>query len=189
MDRNKLHDDFCNAKTRSGNECKHPAGWGTDHVGKGRCKNHAGCSTGPSPEAAKDNQNARKHGLFSKCLNEHGKEVYNAAKDASGEELQRDSAEFLIAQIAQAFETNEKIEKAKNQVEEAILAMIEQETINPKYGYSLINRMRQPDIGTLGKALGPLKGLLDKKKEEEAGDEQASLTINIGKPSTRMDSE
>ena len=34
----------CNAKTKAGTPCKRPAGWGTDHVGEGRCKLHAGCS-------------------------------------------------------------------------------------------------------------------------------------------------
>lgn len=32
----------CDAQTRSGGKCQQPAGWGTDHVGTGRCKLHAG---------------------------------------------------------------------------------------------------------------------------------------------------
>ena len=32
----------CGAKTRSGATCKHEAGWGTQHVGVGRCKLHGG---------------------------------------------------------------------------------------------------------------------------------------------------
>lgn len=34
----------CEAKTRSGGKCKRPAGWGTDHVGAGRCKLHGGAT-------------------------------------------------------------------------------------------------------------------------------------------------
>ena len=34
--------DRCNAKTRAGNECQRPAGWGTLHVGAGNCKLHGG---------------------------------------------------------------------------------------------------------------------------------------------------
>lgn len=34
----------CGAKTRSGTPCKKRAGWGTDHVGQGRCKLHGGAS-------------------------------------------------------------------------------------------------------------------------------------------------
>ena len=35
---------FCGAKTRAGTPCKRPAGWGTDHVGEGRCKLHGGAT-------------------------------------------------------------------------------------------------------------------------------------------------
>ena len=34
--------DLCGAETRSGAPCKQPAGWGTEHVGRGRCKLHGG---------------------------------------------------------------------------------------------------------------------------------------------------
>jgi len=33
---------YCDAKTRSGGKCRRPGGWGTDHVGAGRCKLHGG---------------------------------------------------------------------------------------------------------------------------------------------------
>jgi hypothetical protein len=32
----------CGAKTRQGTACQRPAGWGTQHVGQGRCKLHGG---------------------------------------------------------------------------------------------------------------------------------------------------
>lgn len=32
----------CGATSRSGNSCRKPAGWGTDHVGHGTCKLHGG---------------------------------------------------------------------------------------------------------------------------------------------------
>ena len=54
----------CGARNRSGGLCKLPAGWGTPHLGEGRCKFHGGCSTGPP----KGSRNAEKHGLFSKHL-------------------------------------------------------------------------------------------------------------------------
>lgn len=34
--------EYCGAKTRKGTPCKRPAGWGTDHAGKGKCKLHGG---------------------------------------------------------------------------------------------------------------------------------------------------
>lgn len=38
----KSHDGTCGAKTRAGTPCQQRAGWGTDHVGQGRCKLHGG---------------------------------------------------------------------------------------------------------------------------------------------------
>lgn len=35
---------ICGAKTRQGRPCQQKAGWGTDHVGQGRCKLHGGKS-------------------------------------------------------------------------------------------------------------------------------------------------
>ena len=40
----------CGAKKRKGGTCTQKAGWGTDHVGYGRCKNHGG-STPPGARA------------------------------------------------------------------------------------------------------------------------------------------
>ena len=45
--------EHCNARNRSGSYCELPAGWGTDHVGEGRCKLHGGASP-------------VRHGLYSK---------------------------------------------------------------------------------------------------------------------------
>lgn len=43
---NRAEIPTCGAKTRLDGACKRPAGWGTDHVGEGRCKLHAGSSPG-----------------------------------------------------------------------------------------------------------------------------------------------
>jgi hypothetical protein len=37
-----MQNDICGAETRDGDPCQMPAGWGTDHVGEGRCKRHGG---------------------------------------------------------------------------------------------------------------------------------------------------
>jgi hypothetical protein len=34
----------CEARTRTGKLCAHPAGYGTDHLGRGRCRYHGGCT-------------------------------------------------------------------------------------------------------------------------------------------------
>lgn len=52
---------ICGAKTRAGTPCRHEAGWGTDHLGTGRCKLHGGLS----PGAPKGNQYAVKTHKYS----------------------------------------------------------------------------------------------------------------------------
>lgn len=55
------------AKSKAGEPCARPAGWGTDHPGTGRCKFHGGRSTGPPPGT----QNALKHGAYADLILEH----------------------------------------------------------------------------------------------------------------------
>lgn len=38
---------------RTGNQCQHPAGWGTDHPGYGNCKNHGGSTPAGKKFAAR----------------------------------------------------------------------------------------------------------------------------------------
>lgn len=54
---------YCGAKLRKKDRtCRHPAGWGTDHPGVGRCRLHGGASLcGPANPAFK-------HGLRSRYL-------------------------------------------------------------------------------------------------------------------------
>lgn len=44
MTKDRPHDATCGAKTRAGTPCQQVAGWGTNHVGSGRCKLHGGKS-------------------------------------------------------------------------------------------------------------------------------------------------
>lgn len=55
--------DSCGGKTRSGGSCGRPAGWGTEHVGIGRCKLHGG-STPNHNKAAQVEQARRDVELF-----------------------------------------------------------------------------------------------------------------------------
>lgn len=48
----------CGAKTRTGSPCKRPAGYGTSHVGTGRCKSHGGAT--PTHELAGQVELARR---------------------------------------------------------------------------------------------------------------------------------
>ena len=81
----QLHDDIeiCGAKTRAGTPCQQKAGWGTNHVGEGRCKLHGGKSTG----APKKNDNAKKHGLYAKYFPEDTLELFDALETESPIEM------------------------------------------------------------------------------------------------------
>jgi hypothetical protein len=43
----------CGARTRSGDECRKSAGWGTPHPGRGRCSLHGGCTPDHVKHAAR----------------------------------------------------------------------------------------------------------------------------------------
>lgn len=58
----------CGAKNRQGGQCGKPAGWGTDHRGKGRCRLHGGCSP-------------IKTGEYSKTATERLGETYERFRD------------------------------------------------------------------------------------------------------------
>jgi hypothetical protein len=52
---------ICGARTRSGQRCRRPAGWGTGHVGYGRCRLHCGAT--PTGEKAGQRQAAEARAL------------------------------------------------------------------------------------------------------------------------------
>jgi len=81
----------CGARKRgTENEiCMHYAGYGTKHIGYGRCRFHGGRSTGPkTPEGkAKTSQNSRIHGLYSKTLLPHELVIYKELAESGPEAL------------------------------------------------------------------------------------------------------
>jgi uncharacterized protein YjcR len=54
--------NYCAGLTRLGTPCRRPAGWATKHPGEGRCKLHAGKSTGPKDQ--RGNKNALTTGEY-----------------------------------------------------------------------------------------------------------------------------
>lgn len=91
---------LCGAKTRAGSPCRRPAGWGTDHVGDGRCKLHGGKSTG----APKKNQNSKKHGFFSKHIPKETLDIMNGLGDFSPADMLWDQISIQYAAIIRAQE-------------------------------------------------------------------------------------
>ena len=71
----------CGATSRqTGKPCTLRAGFGSSHLGSGRCKFHGGRSTGPKTVAGKaiTSQNARIHGLYAQALSPDEMEIFEA---------------------------------------------------------------------------------------------------------------
>lgn len=69
--------EMCGAATRDGGECQRRAGWGTDHVGEGRCKQHGG--RGGAPEGEDHGQ--YEHGAFAEKI--EADDIISAFEDAA----------------------------------------------------------------------------------------------------------
>ena len=82
----------CGAKTRNGGTCKNWA------MANGRCRMHGGKSTGPP----KNNQNAKKHGFFSKYIPEETLEIMGMLDDKSPADLIWDQIMIQYAAIIRA---------------------------------------------------------------------------------------
>ena len=84
----------CGAKTRSGKPCKNGA------MANGRCRMHGGKSTGPP----KRNQNAKRHGFFSKYIPEETLEIMNGLGEVTPADLIWDQIVIQYAAIIRAQE-------------------------------------------------------------------------------------
>ena len=82
----------CGAKTRNGGTCKNWA------MANGRCRMHGGKSTGPP----KNNQNAKKHGFFSKYIPKETLEIMGMLDDKSPADLIWDQIMIQYAAIIRA---------------------------------------------------------------------------------------
>ena len=123
---NKAHDDneICGAKTRAGTPCKQKAGWGTNHVGEGRCKLHGGKSTGPKDkEKLRQNKNAEKHGLFSKYLPQETMDLVNNIEGLNTIDILWDNIKIQYAAIIRA----QRIMYVKNKEDDDVHAIERQE--------------------------------------------------------------
>ena len=90
-----MTENTCGASKRdgSGDACSLPAGWGTDHVGEGRCKLHGGASA-----TGKDNP-AFKHGLFSDHLDEADREAMEVLGDLDNAEKLEELINWRLARL------------------------------------------------------------------------------------------
>ena len=73
--------NLCGGECSDGTPCERPAGWGTDHPGKGRCKLHGG-NAGRPPE----------HGLYSETAREEIAGRIEAAREQPISEIRAEVA-------------------------------------------------------------------------------------------------
>lgn len=144
----------------------------------GRCRRHADKPGAPKGNqnavghgAPEGNQNARKHGLFSPYLGADGLAIYQAAKDLQADEIGRETAEFLLAKLTEAYRSDQEWTKATGLVRELVGQLVDSGAITPEVADALANKLRQPDLGTLARVVGPLKNLLEVKKPKDNGPE------------------
>lgn len=129
----------------------------------GRCPMHGGKSTG-APEG---NQNARKHGLFTPTLRETGLVAYGQAKEMEPDAIAKDSAEFLVAKVVEAYQVDDEVYAAQGPVKQALNALVESEAISREVYERIIDKIYTPDLGTLARVMAPLKGLLELKHKAD----------------------
>jgi hypothetical protein len=86
----------CNATTSEGEPCKLPAGWGTDHVGEGRCKLHGGAS----PRGEDHPQ--FEHGLFSDYLSDEDRQAIDALDEYGDVEKLDELIDWRLARLRRA---------------------------------------------------------------------------------------
>lgn len=74
--------EICGAKRRQGQgACKRPAGWGTDHPGRDRCKLHGG-NNGAKPGNKNALKSGRYEGIFADALDDEERDLFEAAGKA-----------------------------------------------------------------------------------------------------------
>ena len=105
----KEPDEFCNARKKSGGYCSKVAGYGTDHLGYGRCKFHGGSSlSGP-------NHPNWVHGKYAESLPHNILKHYDKLlQDGKLTELTEDLA-LVTAMIKESFEDLAQNHQATNE--------------------------------------------------------------------------
>jgi hypothetical protein len=122
-------------------------------------------------------QNARKHGLFAKQLAGDESRIYQDSKGLQADELGREMAEFVVAKIAGAYRSDKPWTEASRLVRQTLKKMVDAEQILPEMADALAARLDAPPLDVVGKALGPLKGLLEVKRAKETDSQAGALEM------------
>lgn len=151
----------CGAKGRKGPCQSRPV------KGSKRCRMHGGKGSG----APAGNGNSRTHGLFARSLGELGKSIYEQTGTLPNETLARDTARFVVAKVAEAYGSEQEHHGVFRLIEDYLDQLVDSERISRKAADFALRRLSEPSLDSLGRALGPLKGLLDGAKQDGGGED------------------
>ena len=140
----------CGAKTRAGTPCTLRAGWGTDHVGDGRCKLHGGKSP-------------RKSGRYSKVPSRAVREII-AELEAEPLEQQLDvlPEARMIRALAQDYIAR------FNELKDALLDWNDQESVDAALEERKPKPQRMPDLHEAASLLEAASRVVEKIHKREA---------------------
>jgi len=113
----KIKTRLCGANARNG-KCKKEAGWGTNHLGSGRCKYHGGV-VGKNHGAPKGSQNALKHGIYSRVLKDDDLDAAMQMQGSIDTELA--IARLQLARVLEQMQEGD--DPTLDQVEETTIAV------------------------------------------------------------------
>lgn len=166
---------LCGAKTRSGKPCRGKA------MANGRCRMHGGTS----PGAPKGNQNARKHGIYSKAMIPEELEIYDSIEVGNIDE------EIKVAklQLLRALKAQNKADDGDNlELFEEITSSggedIEvPEGVDAPAGRTTVKRKRREYEGIINTLLGRIGDLESKRAEmiAKSSDGNDDMTDVLGK--------
>src|SRR5690554_1247351 len=158
----------CGAKTRNGGTCKNWA------MANGRCRMHGGKSTGPP----KNNQNAKKHGFFSKYIPEETLEIMGMLEEKSPEDLIWDQIMIQYAAIIRAQkimfvdDKNELVKELKRERET-------ENGIEVEYEFQFAWDRHATFLNAQSRAMSELRSLIKQFNELATEDDERRLKLEL----------
>jgi hypothetical protein len=151
----------CGAKNGGGQPCCKSKGWGTAHLGEGKCKLHGGASTGPKTIAGKTKvaQNAVTHGLYGSILKGRDLARLQKVREYSNGEILQSNFEMLHAKLMGAVDGDVKIPKRFEKIYALAEMMADQEEFDINDLPELKEKLSGMDIEAIARISVTASGL------------------------------
>jgi len=145
----------CGAKNRKGTPCSNRKGFGTNHVGTGRCKFHGGMSTGAITKKGREaNSDAqRKHGFFATVVIASDRKHLKKLQEFSPSEIIKEGGELVYVRLMNIFAEKHRFKGQVNTLMEAARMMEEQEQLTPEFVKKSEKLLTEPSIEKLAKII------------------------------------